>query len=117
MAGDSQVQAGVIVWLLAGICVGLTLAMLIRAGVLLVDGRRASRLAPASAGGDTVRKPPLATRLSGASLPPAEPRMKLAPVSPPPARTSEPVAAEPHRPGPETSVEDMMSDLAAEIAR
>lgn len=110
-------QAGEIVWLLAGIGVGLTLAMLILAGVLLVDGRRASRLAPASAGGDMVRKPPLATRLPGASRPPAEPRMKLAPVPPPATRASEPVALEPHRPEPQASVDDMMSDLAAEIAR
>src|SRR5690606_12921566 len=117
MAGDFQVQAGEIVWLLAGIGVGLTLAMLILAGVLLVDGRRAGRLAPASPGGAPVLKPPLASRSAGASRPPAAPRMKRAPVSPPPAPTSAPVAAEPHRPGPETSVEDMMSDLAAEIAR
>jgi hypothetical protein len=116
------VQAGEVIWLLAGIGIGLTVAMLMLAGVVLVDGQRFRRrslqaAAPAAAA------VPAAPRSSATPATPRRPapeaRPKPAPGPPPqPPRVLEPIVADPTAVAPAATVDDeMMTDLAAEIAR
>ena len=122
-------QAGEVIWLLAGIGIGLTVAMLILAGVLVVDGQRLKRRLTLASVADEAPRPapmPRAAAVPAAPRPLAEARPR--PVAPPapavpppppaPPRTVEPIVADPRMVEPATAVvEEMMSDLAAEIAR
>ena len=116
-------QASDVIWLLAGIGIGLTVAMLILAGVLVVDGQRFKRrLSLASSPEETLRPAPAPRAPAASRTVEARPRTitpSTAPAMPPaPVRSKEPIVADPKLVEPAAAVVDeMMSDLAAEIAR
>jgi DNA polymerase-3 subunit gamma/tau len=115
------VQAGEVIWLFAGIGIGLTAAMLILAAVLVVDGQRLRRRV--SQGAAPAAAFPPAPRPSAIPETPRRPvveaRPKPVPVAPPPPpKVLEPIVADPKVVAPAAVVVDeMMTDLAAEIAR
>lgn len=115
-------QAGEVIWLFAGIGIGLTAAMLILAAVLVVDGQRLRRrvaqgAAPAAAAFTPAPRAPAVSETL--RRPAAEARPKPVPVAPPPPpKVLEPIVADPKVVAPAAVVVDeMMTDLAAEIAR
>ena len=115
-------QSGELIWLLTGIGIGLVIAMLMLAGMLVIDGRRLQRRA--SATGELMRNAPPEPKVDAAparkiALVPDTPRRTSVPRPVPPAPAPrEPVVvdAKPSEPA-AVIVDEMMSNLAAEIAR
>ncbi len=114
-------QAGDVIWLLAGIGIGLTLAMLILAGVLVADGQRFKRRLTLASDAATEPRParaPKGSVLLAGSRPSAEAKSRPAPPTPPAPPIREPIVVDAKAVEPAAAVvEEMMSDLAAEIAR
>lgn len=116
-------QASDVIWLLAGIGIGLTVAMLILAGVLVVDGQRFKRrLSLASSPEEALRPAPAPRAPVVPRTVEARPKTiagtLAAAVPAVPVRSKEPIVADPKQVEPAAAVVDeMMSDLAAEIAR
>lgn len=125
-------QAGEVIWLLAGIGIGLVAAMLILVGVLIVDGRRlrsrvqvGERKPEFPMAATAKAKPPSARTVPAVPEPtrrPRDARPTLAPM-PAPERAETVLAAQqrhagdkPAEPSPALP-DEMMSNLASEIAR